>query len=129
MIVLLMWYCILFGPSVLGIVIAVMASLRCTRNGSKIALTILALSLHGVSSGLLFVGVRIGEAWSGYSSSHNMPFGYGFFGALIIITINLTLRSARTKQVLMPRINYSKVATIILSVVVALFFLLMLVNN
>lgn len=120
---------IFFGPSVLGIVIAVVASLKCERNFSKIALTILALVLHGISSVLLFIGVRVGEAWSGYSRSHNMPLKYGFFGVAIIIAINLLIPVGNKNIITIQNVNYSRYIAIIFSVFVALFLLLAVINN
>lgn len=85
---------IFFGPSALGVVTVLVASLRCSRKRNKNLFTSLALVLHSISSVLLFFSVRVGEAWSGYSSSHNMPFVYGFIGAALICAIRYFVSSA-----------------------------------
>jgi len=80
---------IMFGPSIIGVSIAIFAWIKTTKFISRFALTLLAMALHGISSFFTFAAVGIGEAWGGYSRSHNFPKAYAWFGAAIIIFILL----------------------------------------
>lgn len=80
---------IMFGPSIIAVSIAIFAWIKTTKFISRVALTLLAMALHGVSSIFTFAAVGIGEAWGGYSRSHNFPKVYAWFGAVIIIFILL----------------------------------------
>lgn len=89
---------IVFGPSILAICIVLFIAPKSTSLFSRIALTLLALTLHGISTLFIFAAVGIGEAWSGYSSSHDFPKGFGMFGALIVVFVSLFRSSENQKK-------------------------------
>lgn len=82
-----MFQLMLLGPSYLGLCIVMFIATTSQKTASIAGLLTLSMILHGVSSFQMFVMIRIGEAWSGYSSSHNFAIKYAFFGALVLFTI------------------------------------------
>lgn len=82
-----MFQLMLLGPSYLGLCIVMFIATTSQKTASIAGLLTLSMILHGVSSFQMFVMIRIGEAWSGYSSSHNFAVKYAFFGALVLFTI------------------------------------------
>lgn len=78
---------ILYGPSYLGLCIAMFVAMTALKTASKAGLLTLSMLLHAVSSFMIFVIVRAGEAWSGYSTEHNYAITYGVFGSLVILAI------------------------------------------
>ncbi|WP_281184694.1 hypothetical protein [Trichlorobacter lovleyi] len=77
----------LYGPSYLGLCIAMFVAMTTLKTAGKAGLLTLSMLLHAVSSFMIFVMVRAGEAWSGYSAEHNFAITYGVFGALVILAI------------------------------------------
>lgn len=78
---------IIFGPSIIAVLIAVFISSIAKSDSGKITFIVIALILHLISSFIIKACVGIGEAWSGYGTSHNLPTAYTMFGCFFIIVI------------------------------------------
>ena len=75
-------FSLFFGPSFLGLGIALFTSISRIRIWKVMALLVLAVVLHGVTSLIYLAGVQYGEVWYGYSSQHNALYFFFFAGIL-----------------------------------------------
>jgi len=85
----------LFGFSYLALCIMTIVTFSDTRKVATAVLFTTSLGLHAISSFFLFAGVRVGEAWSGYGTSHNLPHKYFGVGLVILIGL-LIIKNARS---------------------------------
>jgi len=88
----------LFGPSFIALCIALPLAFSRVRIGPAMALFTLAALFHVASFLLFLVGVRYGEAWSGYGPAHNSPFVHLVIGLGVLLVLILIRLSPRTTK-------------------------------
>jgi hypothetical protein len=85
----------LFGFSYLALCIMTIVAFSDTRKVATAGLFSISVVLHAASSFFVLAGVRVGEAWSGYGTSHNLPQKY-FGVGLVFLIVLLIIKSARS---------------------------------
>jgi hypothetical protein len=81
----LIFYAIVFGPSVIGLSVLFYVTFFTRRGGPFFLSLLLAVLLHGLTAAMLAAAVGYGEAWSGYSSAHNQPRAVLWSGIAVIL--------------------------------------------